>query len=84
MVPEPHMPESNLSLTQQACLETIENQFEHLQLSIARLVKMQQELPEGEHRDRLLNEISCLDVIVEVMRVAVVTSNPFRHYLVIP
>jgi hypothetical protein len=61
------MAESGLSLTQQACLEAIENQFEHMQLTIARLVKLQQELPEGEHRDRLLDEISCLDV----MRVAV-------------
>jgi hypothetical protein len=62
------MPNSLLSPTQQACLEGIDNQLEHLHQTISRLVVLQQELPEGECRDRLLNEISCLDVILEVMK----------------
>ena len=38
-----------------ASLEVIQNELGHLEATIASLVKLQQSLPEGGHRDRLLN-----------------------------
>ena len=54
-----------------ASLEVIQNQLEHLEQTIARLVRLQQSLPAGDARNQLLEEISCLDVISEVMKGAV-------------
>jgi hypothetical protein len=51
-----------------ASLEAVRNQLEHLEQTIPRLVKLQQSLPAGEVRNQLLEEISCLDVIAEVMK----------------
>ena len=58
-----------------ASLEVIQNQQEHLEQTIARLVRLQQSLPAGDARNQLLEEISCLDVISEVMRWAVEISD---------
>jgi len=46
-----------------ACLESLRNNQEYLTKTIGSLVKLMKSLPEGEHRDRLLDEISKLDVI---------------------
>jgi hypothetical protein len=54
-----------------ASLEVIQNQLPHLEATIARLVKLHKELPAGDARNLLLEEISCLDVISEVMKMAV-------------
>ena len=54
-----------------AALEAIQNQLQHLEQTIARLVKLQQSLPAGSARDQLLEEISCLDVISESIKRAV-------------
>ena len=46
-----------------ACLESLHNQHENLVATIGSLVKLLKSMPEGEHRDRLLDRISELDVI---------------------
>lgn len=50
-----------------AALEAVRSQLQHLNETIARLVQLQLSLPAGEARNQLLEEISCLDVIAEVM-----------------
>jgi hypothetical protein len=54
-----------------AALEVVQNQLQHLEATIARLVRLQQSLQAGSARNQLLEEISCLDVILEGMRRAV-------------
>jgi|WetSurMetagenome_2_1015567.scaffolds.fasta_scaffold1211849_2 hypothetical protein len=51
-----------------ASLEVIQNQLQHLDQTIGRLVRLQQSLPAGDARNQLLEELSCLDVISEVMK----------------
>ena len=48
--------------------EAFQNQQQNLQETIGRLVALMKNLPEGKSQYRLLDEISCLDVIAEVMR----------------
>jgi len=55
-------------LTTLAALEAIRNQQHHLEETIGRILALMKTLPEGEARDGLLEEISCLDVIAEVIR----------------
>lgn len=58
-----------------ASLEIVQNQLEHLEATITRLVGLQQSLPAGDARNQLLDEISCLDVIAEVMKGAVAVDR---------
>jgi hypothetical protein len=51
-----------------AALEAVQAQLQHLVETIARLVRLQRSLPAGSARNQLLEEISCLDVIAEVMK----------------
>jgi hypothetical protein len=60
--------ESPSDRTIQAALLALRNPQPNLVETIARIVKIQQSLPIGEQRDQLLDEISCLDVISEVMK----------------
>jgi hypothetical protein len=60
--------DSQISLRTAAAIEVLRNQQHNLVETISRLVEIMNALPEGEYRDKLLEEISCLDVIVEVMR----------------
>ncbi len=57
-------------LTQLACLEALQNQQQNHVDTIGRLVEIMKSMPEGEARAKLVDEISCLDVIAEVMRKA--------------
>lgn len=52
------------------CLEAIQNQQQHLVQTIGRIVEIMKSLPEGEIRSKLVDEISCLDVIAEVTKKA--------------
>lgn len=61
-------PESGLR--HHACLEGLDNQLDNLVEVIANLVDLMNAMPEGPHRAKLLDMISCLDVILEVMRKA--------------
>jgi hypothetical protein len=58
-----------------AALEAVQAQLQHLVETIARLVRLQRSLPAGEARNQLLEEISCLDVIAEVMKRAVAMDH---------
>jgi hypothetical protein len=62
-----------------AALESLRSNHHSLIESISRLVALMKTLPEGEARDWLLNEISCLDVIAEVMRQALDFCGPRYH-----
>ena len=46
-----------------ACLESLRNHQGYLTETIGSLVKLMKDMPEGERRNRLLDEISKLDVI---------------------
>jgi hypothetical protein len=58
-----------------AALEVVQNQLQHLEATIARLVQLQRSLPAGSARDQLMDEISCLDVILESMKRAVAKQS---------
>ena len=45
------------------CLESLHNQHKNLVVTIGSLVKQLKSMPEGEHQNRLLDEISKLYVI---------------------
>jgi hypothetical protein len=62
--------ESPCDRTIQAVLPAPRNTPPNLEEIIRSLVKIHKSLPNGEQRDQLLDEISCLDVIAEVMRKA--------------
>lgn len=51
-----------------ASLEIVQNQLANLEQVITKLVKLHADLPAGEARNRLLDEISGLDVILETMK----------------
>jgi hypothetical protein len=55
-------------LTIQGFFEVIRNQQCNLVDTIFRLLKILESLPEGANRKHLLEEISCLDGISEMMR----------------
>ena len=59
-----------MNRTTLAAFEALRNQQQNLIETIGRLVVLMKALPEGETRDSLLEEISCRDVIAEVMRKA--------------
>jgi hypothetical protein len=64
-----------------AALEVVQNQLQHLVQTIAHLVQIQKSLPAGSARGQLLDEISCLDVILESMKRAVgENDNPLDKY----
>jgi hypothetical protein len=46
-----------------ACLESLRNRQGYLEETIRSLVALMKSMPEGEHRNQLLDEISKLDVI---------------------
>ena len=54
-----------IQLRRQAFLEALRNQQHNLEATIAELLEIMKSLPEGETRDRLFNQISCLDSIAE-------------------
>jgi hypothetical protein len=56
--------------SQLACLEALRNQQLNLEECIRDLLDILRSLPEGDSRDKLLDKISCLDVILEVMKKA--------------
>jgi hypothetical protein len=56
------------NLTIQALFESIRNQQYNLGDIIGRLLKILDSLPEGKTRDKLLDEISCLVAISQMMR----------------
>jgi hypothetical protein len=64
------------TLTLLAALEALRNQHQHLEETIGRLVALMQGLPEGKVRNGLLDEISAVDVIAEVMRRALDSVPP--------
>ena len=53
-----------------ACLESRRNHQGYLYETIRSIYKLYESMPEGEHRDRLLNEISKLDVIANGIKEA--------------
>lgn len=57
-----------MSETLRIHLEALRGCLENLEDTIRRLLGLTQSLPIGETRDRLLEEISCLDSIGDVMR----------------
>lgn len=57
------MTDPNRILCTMACLESLRNHQGYLVETIGSLVKLLKSMPEGKHRDRLLDEISKLDVI---------------------
>ena len=57
-------------LTQLACLEAPRSNQHSLEQVIADLLELLKSMPEREIRDRLFNQISCLDAIANVMRQA--------------
>ena len=54
-----------------ATLEALRNQLHNLEETIGRLLEMTKSLPEGETRNWLLEEISALGLIADVIRQAV-------------
>jgi hypothetical protein len=64
------------SLTQLACLEALHNQQQNLVETIGKLVGIMKTLPEGEARSKLVDQISCLDVIAEVTKRALDSFIP--------
>ncbi len=59
------MTDTRQKLQHQAALEYLHQQRQNLIQTISGLVAVMKALPEGEARGRLLDEISCLDVIAE-------------------
>jgi hypothetical protein len=53
-----------------AALESLRSQLHNLEETIAGLLELRESMPEGEYRDRLFNQISCLDSIADVIRQA--------------
>jgi hypothetical protein len=53
--------------TRIAAGEALRGQLHNLEETIARLLKYIKPLPEGEFRDKLFDEVSCLDSIGDVM-----------------
>jgi hypothetical protein len=62
-------------LTQLACMEALGNQQHNLVETIGSLLEIMKSLPDGEARNQLLDEISCLDVLAEVMRMRLERSR---------
>ena len=59
-----------MSETLRIHLEALRACLENLEDTIRRLLGLMQALPKGEARDRLVDEISCLDSVGDVMRKA--------------
>jgi hypothetical protein len=51
-----------------ACLESLHNHQDFLYKTIGSIYKLYESMPDGEHRNRLLDEISKLDVITNGIR----------------
>ena len=56
-----------------ACLESLRNHQGYLYETIGSIDKLYESMPEGEHRDKLLDEISKLDVIANGIKEAMDT-----------
>jgi hypothetical protein len=54
--------------TRLAATEALRNQLHMLEKSIADLIQIMKSMPKGEIRNRLLDEIGALDVVLDVMR----------------
>jgi len=59
------MTDPRLQRRHQSCLESLRNQKQNLEQTIARLMALMKMLPEEKARNELLEEISVLDVIAE-------------------
>ena len=57
------MTDPRTTLRLMACLESLRNHQDYLYETIGSIYKLYKSMPEGEHRDKLLDEISKLDVI---------------------
>jgi len=51
-----------------AAKEALEKQLHNLEGTISRLVRLKDSLPEGNHKDRLAEEISGLDSLADFMQ----------------
>jgi hypothetical protein len=69
-VPGPTIENRTNPLIAMAALEALSGQLHNLEETIGRLLELMKSLPEGEIRETLFREISCLDAISDVMRQA--------------